>query len=94
MPWQYPALSLTVGTALTGFPDTASITFNPPVGVSQQVGIVFDLEGGETGASFDGLDTVSLVSGVPEPAAAAGVLLGLVMLAGGYKLRKQRQRSI
>jgi hypothetical protein len=88
-----PAPSLTVGTPGTGFPyPSATITFAHPATTSQNVGIVFTLTGGATGASFDGLDTVSLISGVPEPASAGGLLGGLLVLAGGYKLRKQRTR--
>jgi hypothetical protein len=86
-----PAPSLTVGTPGTGYPSEASITFAHPATTSEYVGIVFTLTGGATGASFDGLDTVSIISS-PEPASAAGLLVGLLALAAGYKLRKQRNR--
>jgi hypothetical protein len=90
-----PAQSLTVGTPGTNFPDTASISFDPTAKVSQQVGIVFTLNGGVTGASFDGLDSVSVVVvSAPEPATAPGLLLGLLALAAGYKLKKQRNRAV
>jgi hypothetical protein len=87
-----PAQSLTVGTPVTGFPESASITFAKPATTSQEVGIVFTLIGGTGGASFDGLDTASIISGVPEPASVAGLLVGLLTLAGGYKLKRQRNR--
>jgi hypothetical protein len=83
-----PAQSLTVGNG-NGLPNSASIVFNPPATTSQEVGIVFNLVGGATGASFDGLDSISLVS-IPEPASAGCALFGLLALAGGYKLRKRR----
>jgi hypothetical protein len=85
------APSLTVGTPGTGFMSSNTITFGSPARVSQNVGIVFTLDGGTAGASFDGLDTVSLVA-TPEPAAAGGLLLGLLTLASGYRLKKQRSR--
>jgi hypothetical protein len=80
---------LTVGTAGTGFPISARINFVHPATVSQQVAIVFTLTGGANGAFFDDLNAASIVN-IPEPAAAAGLLLGLLTLGGGYKLRKQR----
>jgi hypothetical protein len=88
-----PAQSATVGTPASGFPDTVPVTFNPPVTTSQEVGIVFTLIGSSTaGASFDGLDSGSIVSITPEPASAAAFLVGFLALAGGYKLKKQRTR--
>ena len=81
-----PALSLSVGTPDTGLPENASIVFAHPATVSQYVGIVFTLKGGAGGASFEGLDTASVISGVPEPASAAGFLAGVLALAGGYRL--------
>jgi hypothetical protein len=87
-----PAVSLSVGTPDTGFPFTNSIVFAHPATVSQEVGIVFTLKGGAGGASFDGLNSASIVSGVPEPTPAAGLLLGLFALVGGYRLKKQRTR--
>ena len=68
--------SLTVGTPGTGLPSSASISFNPAADRSQQVGILFTLTGGTSGASFDGLDSSSTlvypgVSPVPEPPPAA-----------------------
>jgi len=86
-----PPETLTVGTPGTGFPSSASITFVHPATTSENVGILFTLTGGATGASFDGLDSTSIISGVaPEPASAASLLFGLLALGGGYKLRKQR----
>lgn len=77
-----PAPSLTVGTPGTGYPSSASIVFNPPATVSEEVGIVFTLTGGATGASFDGLDSTSVVVySAPEPPAAGGLLLGMGFLA-------------
>lgn len=74
--------SLTVGTPGTGFPSDASIVFTRPASRSQQVGILFTLTGGATGASFDGLDSSSVVVyGTPEPPAAVTLLLGLAFLA-------------
>jgi len=85
--------TLTVGTPGTGFPSSATVNFGDnPATTSQQVGILFTLTGGATGASFDGLDAVSIVSSVPEPASAAALFLGLLTLAGGYKLKRQRNR--
>lgn len=78
-----PAYSLTVTTAA---PD-ASITFNPPATQYETVGIVFTLNGLTGIASFDGLDTNTDVTIAPEPASFA--LVGLFMLAGGYKLKKR-----
>jgi hypothetical protein len=79
-----PAPTLTVGTTQTGFPPSAQINFANPAAVSQQVGILFTLKGGATGASFDGLDAVSLLSSVPEPASAPVLFLGLLILSAGY----------
>jgi hypothetical protein len=85
--------TLTVGTPGTGYPSSAVIDFGDnPATTSQQVGILFTLTGGATGASFDGLDAVSIVSSAPEPASAAVLFLGLLTLAGGYKLKRQRNR--
>jgi hypothetical protein len=86
-----PPQTSTVGTPVTGFSSSASIAFNPPANRSQQVGILFTLKGGATGASFDGLDSVSVFA-APEPASAGSLFLGLLTLIGGYKLRKQRHR--
>jgi hypothetical protein len=80
--------TLTVGT-LPPNPISARINFVHPATVSQQVGIVFTLTGGTGGASFDGLNAASVVN-IPEPAPAAGLLLGMLALGGGCKLRKQR----
>jgi len=72
---------------------SASIVFPDPATKSQQVGIVFKLVGGANGASFDGLDADSTVlTFTPEPA-STGLLTGLLLLAGGYKLRKRRNGS-
>lgn len=87
-----PAVSLSVGTPDTGLPLTNSIVFAHPATVSQYVGIVFTLKGGTGGASFDGLNSASIVTGVPEPASAAGFLVGILALAGGYRLKRQRTR--
>jgi hypothetical protein len=85
--------TLTVGTAASGFPSSATIVFAKPALTSQAVGILFTLNGGTSGASFDGLDSTSQVLSLsPEPASAAGLLAGLLTLAGGYKLRKRRNR--
>jgi hypothetical protein len=78
-----PAYSLTVTTAS---PD-ASITFNPPAMQTQTVGVIFTLNGLTGIASFDGLETDTAVAAAPEPASFA--LVGLVMLFGGYKLKKR-----
>lgn len=79
------AYSLTVTTQNP----TASITFATPATQYQTVGIVFTLDGTNGTASFDGLDSGTIVTITPEPASA--FLVGLFVLAGGYKLRKQRQ---
>ena len=79
---------LQVGNA-NGLPNTASITFTDPAHVSQEVGIVFTLVGGTSGASFEGLNSASIVTSAPEPASIAFTLFGLAALAGGYKLRKR-----
>jgi hypothetical protein len=78
--------------SFNGVPSSASVVFSvDPARKFQDVGIVFTLNGGTTGASFDGLDADSAVLTLsPEPASAAGVSLGLLTLAGGYKLRKRR----
>ncbi len=86
-----PAQSLTV-VSNNGQPAQASITFNPPASTSQEVGIVFTLVGGANGASFQGLDSESIVVVAPEPASMAFTLFGFVALAGGYKLRKRSNR--
>jgi hypothetical protein len=70
----------------TASPD-ASVTFTPPATQYETVGIVFTLNGLTGIASFDGLDTNTLVNVAPEPASFA--LVGLVMLFGGYKLKKR-----
>jgi len=86
-----PAQSLTVGTPGTGFPETNSIVFSKPATTSQEVGIVFTLTGGTTGASFNGLDSEAVVVSSPEPASAGVVLLGLLTVAGGYGLKRRRR---
>jgi hypothetical protein len=81
-----PAYTLTVTTQKP----TGSIIFGSPALVSQQVGIVFTLDGTKGVASFDGLDTGTDVTSItPEPASVC--LVGFFLLAAGYKLRKQRQ---
>jgi len=75
-----------------GLPNTASITFTDPATTSQEVGIVFTLVGGTSGASFDGLNSATVLTGVPEPASIAFTLFGFATLAGGYKLRKRSNR--
>ncbi len=77
------AYSLTVTTAS---PD-ASVTFNPPATQYETVGIVFTLNGLTGIASFDGLDTDTVVNIAPEPASFA--LVGLFMLVAGYKLKRR-----
>jgi hypothetical protein len=85
--------TLTVGTPGTGFRSFAQINFANPATVSEQVGILFTLKGGATGASFDGLDAISLLSSVPEPDPAPALFLGLSILSVGYlgtsRLRKR-----
>jgi hypothetical protein len=89
-----PAPSLTVGTPGTGFPSSASIVFNPPAMVSEEVGIVFTLTGGTTGASFDGLDSTSVVLyAAPEPPAAASLSLGIGLLAVAIVGRRRARRQ-
>ena len=84
-----PAYSLTVTTASP----TASITFATPAAVYQTVGIIFTLDGTNGLASFDGFSTSTTTNTTttitPEPAST--LLVGLFLLAGGYKLKKQRQ---
>lgn len=84
----HPAESLQVGNG-NGLPNSASILFAHPATTSQQVGIVFTLKGGTAGASFDGLNSAAIITGVPEPASLGFTLVGLLTLAGGYKLRKR-----
>ena len=83
-----PAQSLTVGNG-NSFPNSASIVFNPPANSSQEVGIVFTLVGGTTGAAFAGLDSASVLN-IPEPTSFGFAFAGLLALAAGYKLRKRR----
>ena len=87
----HPAQVLQVGND-NNLPNSATIIFAQPATTSQQIGIVFNLVGGTNGASFDGLDSASIVSGVPEPASAGFALFGLLALAGGYKLKKRHHR--
>ncbi len=75
-----------------GLPNTKSIIFSDPAHVSEEVGIVFTLIGGTDGASFDGLNSASIVTGAPEPASIAFTLFGIATLAGGYKLGKRSNR--
>jgi hypothetical protein len=89
----HPAQSLTVGNG-NGLPNSATIAFAQPATTSQQVGIVFTLVGGTGGASFDGLNAASIVTGIPEPSSFGSALIGLLALAGGYKLRKRHNRSV
>jgi hypothetical protein len=87
----HPAQMLQVGNG-NGLPNSATIDFGTnSARASQQVGIVFTLNGGLNGASFDGLDSASIVSGVPEPASLGFTIVGLLTLAGGYKLRKRHK---
>jgi hypothetical protein len=90
------ALSLTVGTPGTNYPSSAQITFSKPATTSEQVGILFTLVGGTTGASFDGLDSTSVVvtSSVPEPPAAAALLLGVPLLTWALAGRRRKRPVI
>lgn len=82
--------TLKVGTPASGSPLSASIKFQHPAVGFQTVGILFTLDGTKGPSSFDGLDTsTQVLSAAPEPAPA--FLVGLLLLAGGYKLGKQRQ---
>ncbi len=84
------AQSLTVGNG-NAYPSEATIAFAPPASRFQEVEIVFTLVGGTNGASFDGLDSASILNTVPEPASFGFALLGLAGFAG-YKLRKRHSR--
>jgi hypothetical protein len=65
----------------------ASITFQNPATTSQWVGLFFNLA---PGASFDGLDADSnVLTLVPEPSSVCLAFIGILGLAGGYKLRKR-----
>jgi hypothetical protein len=87
-PGESPAYSLTVTTAAPN----ASVTFHPPATNFQTVEILFTLDGTHGTASFDGLDTNTLVADAsiaPEPASL--FLVGFFFLvAGGYRLKQQR----
>jgi hypothetical protein len=78
--------TLTVGNA-NGLPNSNSITFANPALTSQWVALFFSVA---PGASFAGLDNGSIVTIAPEPTSAGLALLGMLTLAGGYKLRKRR----
>jgi hypothetical protein len=81
--------TLTVGTQAPLSP-TASITFVNPATRFEEVGILFTLNGP---ASFDGLDATSSVLNItPEPGTAASLILGLLAIAGGCRLKKPRKR--
>jgi hypothetical protein len=86
-------LTLQVGTPETGLPQSRTITFVKPAATSQGIGLLFTLDGiNGASSSFDGVDSTStiLYLDTPEPTTAASLLLGLLTLFGGYKLRKQR----
>ena len=85
---QAPASSIYSLTVTTAAPN-AAITFKTPATQYETVGIVFTLDGTKGLASFDGLDTNTTVTGAaPEPASV--MLVGLFMVAGGYKLKKRK----
>jgi hypothetical protein len=84
---------LTVGSPATGLPSSASITFNPPA-TTQQVGILFTLTGGASGASFEGLDSESVLSSVPEPPAAASLFLGFLAIAAAVFRKRARHQAL
>lgn len=85
--------TLTLHTLSCGsFPCSATITFPDPALKSQQVGLLFTLVGGTTGASFDSLSADAIVVASPEPVAAGGIFVGLLTLGAGYKLRKRNKR--
>jgi hypothetical protein len=84
---------LTVGSPATGLPSSASINFNPPA-TTQQVGILFTLTGGANGASFNGLDSESILSSVPEPPAAASLFLGFLGIAAAAFRNRARRQAI
>jgi hypothetical protein len=84
--------TLTVGT-VPPLPLSASITFPDPATRFQEVGIRFTLDGTNGPSSFDGLDATTNVLGiVPEPRTT--LVMSLLLIAGGYKLRKQRARRL
>ncbi len=73
-------------TVTTANPNN-SITFNPPATSFQTVEILFTLDGTQSLAAFDGLDTTDNVT-TPEPASA--LLVGLSFLAGcGVYLKRK-----
>ena len=84
--------TLSVGT-LPPFSLTASITFPDPAQRFQATGILFTLDGTNGPSQFDGLEsTLTVLDAVPEPRTT--LLMSLLLLAGGYKLRKQRWRRV
>ena len=85
--------ALTVCSPATGLPSSASINFNPPA-TTQQVGILFTLTGGANGASFNGLDSESILSSVPEPPAAASLFLGFLGIAAAAFRNRARRQAI
>ncbi len=85
-PSSFPVYSLTVTTASPN----ASVTFNPPAQHFETVGVIFTLDGTNGPASFDGLDSNTTTTALPEPASL--LLVGLFMVAGGgYKLNQRRK---
>lgn len=79
--------SLEVGNA-NGLPNSNSITFTNPALTSQWVALFFSVA---PGASFTGLENDSTVlTLVPEPSSVCLAFIGILGLAGGYKLRQRR----
>ncbi len=81
-----PVDKLSVGTPVTGYPYSASITFENPAMSFETVGILFTLDGTNGASSFDGVDTGTQLTLSPEP---ASILLVGIFLLGGLAVKKK-----
>jgi hypothetical protein len=86
--------SLSVGTQAP-FSPTASIKFVNPAQRFEELGILFTLDasGNNGPASFDGLvATSSVLYLTPEPGTTTTIILGLLAITGGCRLKRPRKR--
>ncbi len=85
-----PPESLTVGTVAPN-QLSASIIFTTPATSFEEVGILFTLNGTNGPSSFDGLDAEETVVSLTTPEPATTLLVGFLLAAGSYKLKRRKR---